>query len=109
MADDWLKELRRRDKAAEAGGGPERVARQHEAGKLTARERIEVLLDPDSFQEFGKFVEHRCDKFGMEKQRIPGDGVITGHGRIDRHPSGLGIGDKDVVHSRARRRLSCRS
>ena len=86
MADDRLKEFRRRDKAAEASGGPERVARQHEAGKLTARERIEVLLDPDTFQEFDKFVEHRCDMFGMEKQRIPGDGVITGHGRVEGRP-----------------------
>ncbi|HZI93818.1 MAG TPA: acyl-CoA carboxylase subunit beta [Patescibacteria group bacterium] len=86
MADarrDGLGELQRRNQAAEAGGGPERVARQHDAGKLTARERIEFLVDPDSFQEFDRFVEHRCDMFGMEKQRIPGDGVVTGHGRID--------------------------
>ncbi len=86
MASQRLKELRRRDKAAEAGGGPERVARQHDAGKLTARERIDALLDPDTFQEFDKFVEHRCDMFGMEKQRIPGDGVVTGHGQIDGRP-----------------------
>jgi len=83
MTEDALDRLRRRNEAAEAGGGPERVARQHEAGKLTARERIALLLDDGSFQEFDKFVEHRCDLFGMEKQRIPGDGVITGHGRID--------------------------
>ncbi len=83
MADDALDRLRRRNEAAEAGGGPERVARQHEAGKLTARERVAFLLDEGSFQEFDRFVEHRCDMFGMEKQRIPGDGVITGHGRID--------------------------
>lgn len=83
MADDALTELRRRNAAAEAGGGPERVARQHAAGKLTARERVDLLLDPDTFQEFDRFVEHRCDMFGMETQRVPGDGVITGHGKID--------------------------
>jgi len=83
MADDALTELRRRNAAAEAGGGPERVSRQHAAGKLTARERVELLVDPDSFQEFDRFVEHRCDLFGMETQRVPGDGVITGHGKID--------------------------
>jgi propionyl-CoA carboxylase beta chain len=83
MADDRLGDLRRRNEAAEAGGGPDRVARQHEAGKLTARERVDALLDPDTFQEFDRFVEHRCDMFGMDKQRIPGDGVITGHGKVD--------------------------
>ncbi len=86
MAVDRLKDLRERSRAAEAGGGAERVARQHEAGKLTARERIDALLDPDTFQEFDKFVEHRCTMFGMEKQRVPGDGVVTGHGRIDGRP-----------------------
>ncbi|HKY31513.1 MAG TPA: acyl-CoA carboxylase subunit beta [Candidatus Polarisedimenticolia bacterium] len=86
MASAPLDELRRRNAAAEAGGGAQRVARQHEAGKLTARERIDLLLDPGSFQEFDKFVEHRSDLFGMASQRIPGDGVITGHGRIDGRP-----------------------
>jgi len=89
MADartDRFSELKRRDAAAMAGGGPERVARQHEAGKLTARERVDLLLDPDTFEEFDKLVEHRCEMFGMEKQRIPGDGVVTGHGRIDGRP-----------------------
>src|SRR5688572_3422715 len=86
MADGLLDELRRRNAAAEAGGGPQRVERQHAAGKLTARERMDLLLDPGTFQEFDKFVEHRCDLFGMESQRIPGDGVITGHGRIDGRP-----------------------
>jgi propionyl-CoA carboxylase beta chain len=86
MADGLMDELRRRNAAAEAGGGPQRVERQHAAGKLTARERMDLLLDPGTFQEFDKFVEHRCDLFGMESQRIPGDGVITGHGRIDGRP-----------------------
>lgn len=68
---------------AEAGGGPERIARQHAAGKLTARERIDLLLDPGSFVEIDKFVTHRCTDFGMEKKKILGDGVVTGYGLID--------------------------
>ncbi|MBI4583041.1 MAG: acyl-CoA carboxylase subunit beta [Planctomycetes bacterium] len=64
------------------GGGPERVEAQHAKGKLTARERLELLLDPASFEEIDAFVRHRCHDFGMEKQRSPGDGVVTGHGRI---------------------------
>jgi propionyl-CoA carboxylase beta chain len=67
---------------AAIGGGPERVEKQHAAGKLTARERIEALLDPGSFVELDKFVTHRCSDFGMEQQKILGDGVITGHGAI---------------------------
>jgi len=81
-----LDELKRRSEAAETGGGADRIARQHGAGKLTARERVDVLLDADSFEEFDKFVEHRCRQFGMDDQRIPGDGVVTGHGRIDGRP-----------------------
>jgi len=68
---------------AERGGGEERVARQHEAGKLTARERIELFLDPGSFVEIDKFKTHRCSDFGMEKQKIPGDGVVTGYGLVE--------------------------
>lgn len=68
---------------ARQGGGVERIAQQHKKGKLTARERIEVLLDPDSFEETGMFVEHRCDNFGMKDKKFPGDGVITGHGTIN--------------------------
>jgi propionyl-CoA carboxylase beta chain len=71
------------DRRAIAGGGPERVKKQHDAGKLTARERIELLLDPGSFEELDKLVTHRCTDFGMEKQKIPGDGVVTGYGAID--------------------------
>ncbi|MGH7297886.1 MAG: carboxyl transferase domain-containing protein, partial [Polyangiaceae bacterium] len=65
------------------GGGPERIKKQHEGGKLTARERIDLLLDPGSFVEFDRFVVHRCADFGMEQQKVPGDGVVTGHGLID--------------------------
>ena len=83
---DRLEDLRRRHAEARAGGGAERVARQHEAGKLTARERIDALLDPGSFQELDALVVHRCHDFDMDSQRIPGDGVLTGHGRVDGRP-----------------------
>src|SRR5512135_665490 len=75
-----LEDLQRK---AEEGGGAERRRRQHEASKLTARERIQLLLDEGSFQEVDKFVEHRCVDFGMETRQVPGDGVVTGYGRID--------------------------
>src|SRR6266498_3814588 len=78
-----LQELRRRHEAAEQGGGPERRARQHKEGKLSARERIELLLDEGSFEELDKLVAHRCRDFGMDEQIIPGDGVVSGYGRID--------------------------
>jgi len=71
------------DRRAEAGGGDERVRRQHEGGRLTARERIALLFDPDTFEEIDKFVTHRCRDFGMADQVIPGDGVVCGHGRIN--------------------------
>ncbi len=78
-----LRELQELHRRAEEGGGPERLKRQHDASKLTARERIHLLLDEGTFEEFDKFVEHRCVDFGMAEQRIPGDGVVTGYGRID--------------------------
>src|SRR5437762_8240784 len=78
-----LEELRRRHAAAEQGGGPERQARQHKEGKLSARERIELLLDEDTFEELDKLVTHRCRDFGMDEQVVPGDGFVTGYGRID--------------------------
>src|SRR5216684_3930602 len=69
--------------AARAGGGPRRIKTQHEKGKLTARERLEVLLDPDSFEEWDMFVEHRSHDFGMAEQKVPGDGVVTGYGTVN--------------------------
>ena len=78
-----FEELERR---AELGGGEERLRRQHDAGKLTARERIDLLFDAGSFQEVDKLVTHRCRDFGMEDQIVPGDGVVAGHGRIDGRP-----------------------
>src|ERR1700761_8321942 len=78
-----LAELERRHALAEEAGGAERRERQHRAGKLSARERVELLLDPGTFEETDKFVTHRATDFGLDKQRIPGDGFITGYGRID--------------------------
>src|SRR5437762_8932325 len=71
------------DRRAELGGGDERLRRQRESGKLTARERIDLLFDPGTFEEIDKYVAHRCQDFGMAEQRIPGDGVVAGFGRID--------------------------
>ena len=78
-----LAELDRRHALAEEAGGAERRERQHRAGKLSARERVELLLDPGTFEETDKFVTHRATDFDMDKQRIPGDGFITGYGTID--------------------------
>ncbi len=78
-----LERLEELEREAELGGGEERIAKQHQAGKLTARERIHALLDPGSFVELDKFKTHRCSDFEMEKKRIPGDGVVTGWGTID--------------------------
>src|ERR1700688_4327528 len=80
---DILETLEERRARARAGGGGARIAAQHERGKLTARERIELLLDQDSFEEFDMFVEHRCADFGMEKTKVPGDGVVTGWGTVN--------------------------
>ncbi|HLF57589.1 MAG TPA: acyl-CoA carboxylase subunit beta [Thermoanaerobaculia bacterium] len=82
MPTDRRKELERRLGAAVGGGGPDRVERQHRDGKLTARERVELLLDPGSFVEIDALVTHRCRDFGMENQLIPGDGVVCGYGTV---------------------------
>src|SRR5438876_10802052 len=81
--DKKLEELKRRDSLAEAGGGAERRERQHKEGKMSARERVEFLLDEGTFEELDKMVTHRCQDFGMEKQKIFGDGFVTGYGRIE--------------------------
>jgi propionyl-CoA carboxylase beta chain len=75
--------LAERSKIAEEGGGPARLEKQRSAGKMTARERVEFVLDEGSFEEFDKFVVHRSTDFGLDEQKFPGDGVITGHGLID--------------------------
>ena len=82
-AEERLDELRRRKAQSEAGGGSKRIDAQHNRGKMTARERLEGLLDEGSFQEVDSLVEHRCTDFGMEGNIIPGDGVVCGHGTID--------------------------
>lgn len=78
-----LAELKSRRETARLGGGERRIEAQHKRGKLTARERIEILLDEDSFEEFDMFKQHRCTDFGMEDQHIPGDGVVTGWGTVN--------------------------
>jgi propionyl-CoA carboxylase beta chain len=80
---DRMEELRRMSAEAEAGGGPERREREHKAGKLSARERINLLLDEGTFEELDKFVRHRCVDFGAQENRPTGDGFVTGFGRID--------------------------
>lgn len=80
---DIIRRLEEQRARARLGGGERRIAAQHAKGKLTARERIEVLLDEGSFEEWDMFKEHRCTDFGMEKEHIPGDGVVTGYGTIN--------------------------
>ncbi|MCY4313726.1 MAG: methylmalonyl-CoA carboxyltransferase, partial [Gammaproteobacteria bacterium] len=80
---DIIDELERKRNLAKLGGGQDRIDAQHKKGKLTARERIDVLLDEGSFEEWDIFVEHRCTDFGMESKTIPGDGVIAGYGTIN--------------------------
>ena len=78
-----LADLEKRNEAALLGGGADRVAKHRQGGRLTARERLDVLLDPGSFVEIDRFVTHRCVNFGMDAQKFPGDGVITGYGRVN--------------------------
>ncbi len=80
---DIIEQLEKKRVAARLGGGQKRIDAQHSKGKLTARERIEVLLDEGTFEEWDMFVEHRCVDFGMEEQKVPGDGVVTGYGMIN--------------------------
>src|SRR3979411_35465 len=80
---DILDTLEERRAAARAGGGTKRIEAQHKRGKLTARERIELLLDKGSFEEFDMFVEHNSTDFGMEQTKVPGDGVVTGWGTVN--------------------------
>ena len=77
-----LEQLEEKRSRARLGGGQKRIDAQHAKGKLTARERLDLLLDDDSFEEWDMFVEHRCTDFDMEQQHVPGDGVIIGYGTI---------------------------
>lgn len=78
-----IDELKHLNEQAIVAGGEDRIAKQHQKGKLTARERVELLLDPGSFQEIGMFIEHRSTEFGIDQQKFPGDGVITGYGTVE--------------------------
>jgi propionyl-CoA carboxylase beta chain len=80
---DIIRQLEEKRERARAGGGPRRVEAQHKKGKLSARERIEVLLDEGSFEEWDMFVEHRCSDFGMSENKVPGDGVVIGYGTVN--------------------------
>ena len=82
--EEKIKQLGKLREKAKLGGGKKRVEAQHKKGKLTARERIELLLDPGSFMELDQFVVHQCTELGMAERKIPGDGVVTGYGTIDR-------------------------
>src|SRR6201991_4831552 len=80
---DIIQRLEQRRAGARAGGGTARVEAQHKRGKLTARERLELLMDKDSFEEIDIFVEHRSAEFGMNEHKVPGDGVVTGWGTVN--------------------------
>src|SRR3979411_716196 len=81
--EEKIAELKKRDQLAEEGGGAQRRERQHKEGKMSARERIDFLLDEGTFEETDKLVTHRCTDFGMQDQKFHGDGFITGYGKID--------------------------
>src|SRR5689334_762980 len=78
-----LDQLTQKSRAAEEGGGIDRLEKQRSTGKMTARERIDLFLDESSFEEFDKFVVHRSSDFGLDEQQYLGDGVVTGHGLVD--------------------------
>lgn len=80
---DIIRQLEKKRELARLGGGQKRIDAQHRKGKLTARERIELLLDDDSFEEWDMYKEHRCTEFGMDAEHIPGDGVVTGYGTVN--------------------------
>ena len=110
---DILEELERKRTNARMGGGERRIASQHAKGKLTARERIDLLLDEGSFEEFDMYVEHRSTDFGMEKSKIAGDGVVTGWGLwmtpctgCSATPSSSSAQSRSGAHSRACRSTS---
>ena len=84
--DKILKDFLAKDKAAELGGGTRKIEKQHQAGRMTARERIETLLDKGTFVEFDKFVTHRCTNYHMQQEKIPGDGIVSGYGKVDGRP-----------------------
>ena len=84
-----INDLLKRKAVAKLGGGEEKIKDQHNKGKLTARERIELFVDEGTFEEIDMFVEHRAHDFGLEKLKIPGDGVVTGFAKINGRPAAL--------------------
>jgi acetyl-CoA carboxylase carboxyltransferase component len=104
MASEKIEALRRLKAHLHQGGGTGRIAKQHEKGKLTARERLAVLYDGDSFQEANLFIQHRCTHFGLQGQEFPGEGVITGQGLIDGRPAYAASQDFTVAAARSARR-----
>src|SRR5687768_10688265 len=92
-----LEDLRRRKEQAAQGGGQRRIQAQHDKGKLTARERVNLLADPGSFEEFDSLVLHRATDFGIDQQRYPGDSVVTGFARIEGRPVAIFAQDFTVV------------
>jgi len=90
-------ELHARRRKIGEGGGPDRIEKQHAAGKLTARERLALLFEPDTFQETHRFVRHRCTSFGMAGKELPGEGVVTGHGLVDGRPAYVASQDFTVA------------
>ncbi|HFD39800.1 MAG TPA: methylmalonyl-CoA carboxyltransferase, partial [Anaerolineae bacterium] len=95
--EDLRDELLRRREQARLGGGPQAIERQHAKGKLTARERIDKLLDPGSFQEVDPYVTHRHSAFGLDQKRFPGDSVVVGFGRIDGRKVAVAAQDFTVI------------
>ena len=94
---DKIEILEQKEKEAAEGGGKARIKKQHDAGKLTARERVELLVDKNTFVELDKFVVHRCNDFGMGDKKIPGDGVITGYGTVESAVDAIKKGAYDFV------------
>src|ERR1035437_2656017 len=86
---DKIQDLLKKKEQAKLGGGEERIKDQHNKGKLSARERIEIFVDEGSFEEIDMFVEHRAHDFGLDKMKIPGDGVVTGFAKINGRPVAL--------------------
>src|SRR4051794_22969737 len=81
--EEKIRELQERKERLQQGGGPDRIKKQHDSGKLTARERIEKVVDSESFQEFGLFAKHRATEFGMAGKELAADGVVTGAAQVD--------------------------
>ena len=86
MTSEKIEQLREKNRVAQLGGGEKRIAAQHQKGKLTARERIDILVDTGTFEEIDRFVLHEKTDFGLDRSRFPGDGVVTGYGKIDGRP-----------------------